>query len=89
MSAAVIGRIGYHAGAAGTVSLATGEKLLHVRALGAANATLVIDGGTAIPLPAAYVFDDAIDSQAEEFVGPMDLVFTSTLSYFVKTKLKF
>ncbi len=59
-----------------------------MRALGAANATLVINGGTAIPLPAAYIFDDSLDSLCEEFVGPMDLVFASTLSYYCKTKKK-
>ncbi len=89
MSAAVIGRIAYHAGTSGTVTLATGEKLLHVRAYGAGGGKLTIDGGAEIPIPALYTFDDRIDSQAEEFVGPMDLVFTSTLSYFCKTKLKF
>ena len=90
MSAVPIsGVIGYHAGSAGTVSLAAGERLLRIRALGAAGATLTIDGGDSIPLPANYVFDDEIDSRCEEFVGPMDLVFTSTLSYYVKTKTKF
>ena len=86
MATAILGKIAYHAGASGTVSLVAGEKLLHVRALGAAGAKLTINGGNEIPIPASYTFDDSIDSLAEEFVGPMDLVFTSTLSYFVKTK---
>lgn len=85
---AITGQIAYHAGAAGTVSIEAGEKILQIRALGAGGATLAIDGGDSIPLPVGYVFDTAIDGQGEEFVGPMDLVFTSTLSYFVKTKKK-
>jgi uncharacterized protein YjlB len=80
----IVGRIAYHAGAAGTVALAKGERVLHIRALGAAGATLTIDGGDVIPLPATYMFDDANNARTEEWVGS-SLVFTSTLSYFVKT----
>lgn len=84
---ALVGRIGYHAGTAGTVTLAKGEKVLHIRALGASSAKLTINAGADIPIPASYVFDDFVDADTAEFVGPMDLVFSSTLSYFVKTKL--
>ncbi len=88
---AILGKIGYHAGSAGTVTLAPGEKVLHIRALGASNATLAIFGGDSIPIPAAYVFEDFIHSNSPEWVGDSGsktLVFTSTLSYFVKTLLK-
>lgn len=88
MASAIVGKITYYAGASGTVSLEAGEKLLHVRALGGSGGKLTIDGGDEIPLPASYVFDDANDSRTEEWMGPIDLVFTSTVSYFVKTKKK-
>ncbi len=84
----ITGVIAYHAGTAGTVSLEAGERLLHVRAYGAGSGKLTIDGGDDIAIPALYTFDDSIDARCEEWVGPIDLVFTNTLSYFVKTKKK-
>lgn len=85
MAAAITGRIAYHAGTSGTVTLDPGEKILHIRALGAAGAKLTIDGGADITIPANYTFDDSIDSRTEEWVASV-LVFTNTLSYYVKTK---
>ena len=85
MSYPIVGRIGYHGGTSGTVTLAAGEKVLQIRALGASGAYLTIDGGDQIAIPASYTFDTGNDSYSEEFVGSV-LVFHSTLSYFVKTK---
>ena len=84
---AITGRIAYHAGTSGTVALEAGERILHVRAYGAAGGKLTIDGGDDIAIPALYIFDDAIDSYSEEWTAST-LVFTNTLSYFVKTKKK-
>jgi len=81
----IVGKIGYHAGSSGTVTLEANERILSIRALGASGAKLSIDGGDDIPIPAAYVFETRLDVEGEEFVGST-LVFTSTLSYFVKTK---
>lgn len=83
----ITGRIAYHGGTSGTVTLDAGEKVLQIRALGASGAKLTIDGGDEIALPASYVFDTGNDSYSEEWVASA-LVFTSTLSYFVKTKKK-
>lgn len=83
----IVGKIGYHAGTSGTVTLDPNEKILSIIALGAAGAYLTIDGGDQIPLPASYTFNDANDSRCEEFVGSV-LVFHATLSYYVKTKSK-
>ena len=88
MSAAIVGKIAYHGGTSGTVTLATGEKILQIRAYGAAGGTLTIDGGDTIAIPALYTFDTGNDARSEEFVGSA-LVFTNTLSYFVKTKKHF
>jgi hypothetical protein len=86
------GEIAYHAGTAGTVTLAVGEKIIAIRALGASNATLTIFGGDSIPIPASYVFEEFVQSSHPEFVaatGKTDLVFVSTLSYFIKTRKAF
>jgi hypothetical protein len=81
----ITGEIGYHAGTSGAVTLGPTEKVLHIRALGASGATLTIDGGDVIPIPASYVFDDGNDSRCEEYTGVV-LTFDSTLSFYVKTK---
>jgi hypothetical protein len=81
----IIGKVAYHAGASGPVTLDKNERVLHIRALGGAGGKLTIDGGDEIPIPANYVFDDSItDGRGEQWVGAV-LVFTSTVSYFVKT----
>lgn len=85
MASAITGRIKYYGGTSGTVALAAGEKVLHIRALGASGAYVTIDGGDQAAIPASYVFDDANDSRTEEFVGST-IVFHATLAYFVKTK---
>lgn len=87
MSYPITGKIAYHAGTSGTVTLAPGEKVLQITALGASGAYLTIDGGDQIALPASYAWAMGNDSYSEEFVGSV-LVFQSTLSYFVKTKQK-
>jgi len=81
----LVGKIAYHAGANGTVNLAAGEKLLHVRAHATAAGSCSIAGGDAIPIPAGTTFEDSINSFTAEWVGAVALVFTGTDSYFVKT----
>jgi hypothetical protein len=83
----ITGKIAYHAGTSGTVTLDAQEKVLSIIALGAAGAYITIDGGDQIALPANYVFNDRNDANCEEFVGST-IVFHSTLSYYVKTKQK-
>jgi hypothetical protein len=66
----IIGKVAYHAGASGPVTLDKNERVLHIRALGGAGGKLTIDGGDEIPIPANYVFDDSItDGRGEQWVG--------------------
>ncbi len=82
----ILGQIRYHAGDDGTVSLEPGETLLGLWCVASGTgATLSIDGGDDIPLVAGIPFAFALESFTAEWVG-IDIVFTSTTSYFVKTK---
>lgn len=84
----VIGKIAYHTGTSGTLTLAAGERMIGLWciATGAAG-TVSIDGGGDIPLIAGVPFAFALESRTEEWTG-VALVFTNTASYFVKTKKK-
>lgn len=82
----VIGKVGYHAGASGTVSLDSGEKLIGLWCVATgAGGYVTVDGGDQIPLVAGIPFAFALESRTEEWVG-VDIVFHATTSYFVKTK---
>ena len=84
----VIGRIGYHAGVSGTVTLDASERLIYVWCIATAGgATLTIAGGDSIALPSGIPFMMGLESRTEEWVGAA-LVFTGTASFFVKTKSK-
>jgi hypothetical protein len=89
MAAAILGRINYYASATpGTVSLAPTEKLIGLWCVATgAGGYLTIDGGAQIPLVAGVPFAFALESRTEEWVG-VDVVFSGTASYFVKSKLK-
>ncbi len=89
MSAAILGRIFYYASATpGTVSLAASEKLVGLWCVATgAGAYVTIDGGAQIPLVAGVPFAFALESRTEEWVG-VDIVFSGTASYFVKSKKK-
>jgi hypothetical protein len=82
----VIGKIGYAAGDAGTVTLVAGERLIALWCVAtAAGAYVTIDGGSQIPLIAGIPFGFALESRTEEWAGVV-IVFHGTVSYFVKSK---
>jgi hypothetical protein len=86
MSAAIVGRIGYHAGVDGTVTLAAGEKMIGMVCVATgAGGYVTIDGGDQIPLIAGIPFSQGTESRTEEWVG-VAIVFHGTAGYFVKTK---
>ncbi len=89
MAAAILGRVFYYASATpGTVSLAATEKLIALWAVATgAGAFITIDGGDQIPLVAGVPFAFACESRTEEWVG-VDVVFSGTASYFLKSKRK-
>lgn len=89
MSAAIVGKIAYHAGTsnAGLV-LATTEKMIGLWCIATgAGAYVTINGGDQIPLVAGVPFAFGTESRTEEWVGAT-IVFHSTASYFVKSKTK-
>lgn len=88
MASAIVGKIGYHAGVSGTVTLLPGEKMIGMVCVATApGGTVVINGGDAIPLVANIPFSQGTESRTEEWVG-VHIVFSGTVSYFVKTKTK-
>lgn len=88
MAAAIVGRIGYHTGTSGTVTLAAGEKMIGMVCVASApGGTVTINGGDAIPLVANIPFSQGTESRTEEWVG-VPIVFSGTAMYFVKTKTK-
>lgn len=88
MAAAIVGKIAYHAGASGTVSLDSGERLVGMWCVATgAGGYVTIDGGDQIPLVAGVPFAFGNESRTEEWVG-VDVVLSGTVSYFLKTKQK-
>ncbi len=86
--AVVLGKIGYHAGTAGTVTLAAPEKMIGLWCIATgAGAYVTIAAGDQIPLVAGVPFAFALESRTEEWVG-VAIVFSGTASYFVKTKTR-
>ncbi len=84
----VIGKIAYHTGTSGTVTLAAGERMVGLWCVATgAGGTVVIDGGDAIPLIANIPFAFALESRSEEWTG-VAITFANTASYFIKTKKK-
>lgn len=80
------GRIRYHAGDDGTVTLAAGEYLVGLWCVASAGGGYVtIDGGDQIPLVAGVPFAFGLESGTPEWVGST-IVFHGTASYYVKTK---
>lgn len=89
MAAPIIGKIHYYSGVSGTVSLEKGERMLGLWCLASgAGGKVVVDGGSDITLVAGVPFAFGTESRAEEWVGPVDIVFTNTATYFIKTKRK-
>lgn len=88
MASALVGSVKYYGGSSGTVSLSKSEALLAIRAVGASGAYVTINGGDQVPIPASSFFEDRVDSRKEEWVGPLDIIFHATTSYFVKTLVK-
>ncbi len=81
------GTIGYHAGTSGTVTLTAHEKLIGLWCVATSGgATLTIDGGNSIPLVASIPFAMACESGDREWTGAISIVFSGTVSYFIKTR---
>lgn len=76
------GTWGYTAGVSGSVTLTGSKRVLHISALNSSllSASVTINGGTAIPLPAGATL--ALSPKAN-LVDPT-IVFTGTTSYFVE-----
>ena len=88
MAAAVLGKVFYYAGASGTVSLAATEKLIGLWCVASGSGGYVtIDGGDQIPLLSGVPFGFALESRTEEWIG-VDVVFSGTAAYFLKSKRK-
>ena len=83
------GQFAYAAGASGTVTVPKGATVVGIRAQSAdAAGTVAIFGGTAIPVVGAAAnwrqFDQRFDpGEVVAKTGAQDIVFTSTVSYFV------
>lgn len=76
------GTWGYYAGAAGTVNVAAGERVVGIAASAtSAGATVAVAGGAALPVPANQGAD--IEPKGN-LVGPVAIVFSGTASYFVE-----
>lgn len=73
---------GYVAGAAGNADVPTGKRIRHVWAVGAAAATVAIQGGAAIPVPAGAMFGPIDLDGLVAGVGT-DVVFTNTTAFYV------
>ncbi len=89
MAAAILGRVFYYASATpGTVSLAPTEKLIALWCVATgAGGYVTVDGGDQIPLVAGVPFAFACESRTEEYIG-VDVVFSGTASYYLKSKRK-
>lgn len=89
MAAPIIGKIAYHAGTSGTVTLAAGEILLGVWCVATGSSgTLTVAGGNTITLVQNIPFQFGVESGTAEWAG-VALVFSNTVSYFVKSLTKF
>lgn len=76
-----VGRWGYRAGSAGTVVIPEDARLLSVAATaGDTGATVTINGGDPIEIPATMAFAFSISS---DLFNPT-IVFTGTESYFIQ-----
>jgi hypothetical protein len=75
------GTSSYFSGVAGTVTLASGARIISISAIAAAvvSGTITIFGGMAITVPPSTAFSDVYAG----FVGPGDIVFTGTATYYV------
>ena len=75
------GAFGYKAGAAGTVHVPSGAAVGSVSAqAGSSASSVVINGGDSIPVAADSAFDADLKGGV---VGPVDVVFTGTVAYYV------
>lgn len=78
----------YAAKASGTVSVPDGMFVKTIAAhASAVSASLTIDGGDAIPIPATSSatngFSESFDAAREELVGPIDIVSVNTDALYV------
>lgn len=73
------GAWGYTAGTSGTVILSGGKRVRSVSAHATSAATLTINGGATITIPANTVFQVPLDGQ----ITDATFVFTSTDAYFI------
>ncbi len=88
MSAPIVGRIGYHAGVSGTVTLAADEKMIGMWCIATgAGAYFTINGGDQVPLVAGVPFGQGTESRTEEWVGAV-IVFHATASFYIKAKTR-
>ena len=69
----------YFGGSSGTVAIPSGARVVSLSAHALTPGTITIFGGQSIPVPAANGFATGFDG----FVGPGNIVFTGTDSYYV------
>lgn len=69
----------YSSGVTGTVVVAAGARVVSISVMASLAATVTIFGGATIAVPAGTAFDERWTG----FVGPGNIVFTNTSSYYV------
>jgi hypothetical protein len=77
----LVGTWGYYAGAAGTVVVAAGRRVIGIAAHATVAGSMTVDGGASIPIPANTGITFAPQGN---LIAPT-IVFTSTDSYVVET----
>ena len=77
------GTSSYMAGAAGTVTIASGARIVSLSATSVTGGTLSILGGANITVPANAAFSEGYVG----FGGPGNIVFTGTASYYVAVNI--
>lgn len=82
----LVGTWGYHAGVSGTLAMNAGDTVLQIIAHGGAGGgTVKIFGGDDIVIPANDVVSIAFrHTLVDAKTGALNIVFTTTTSYFVE-----
>ena len=77
------GASSYLSGVSGTASIAAGARIVSLSATSTAGGTIQILGGASVVLPPGTAFSEGYSG----FVGPGNIVFTGTDSYYVAVNL--
>lgn len=76
-----VGAWGYYSGINGTVTVATGRRVVGISAFAALGGTITINGGPVVTLPIGV----AISISPNGNLTAPTIVFTGTSTYFVET----